>query len=656
MESLSQVVQQNEIMLHWLNDLADQGILITDTELKIRSWNHWLEIHTGLSSIEIIGRNLLEVYPELTQRRLDRFYHQALNGQVVVLSQRLHGYLLPIPSRIDNGISPYMLQSVRIAPLIENGCCIGTTTVIGDVTERVIQEAELQHQIEVLKRAEEQLQEQAALLNIATDAIIVQDLKNQIVFWNKSAEQLYGWTAEEALGKQANQLLYQTTSPQLKDALLNITQKQEWQGELRQVTKDGREVIVESRWTIVPDSQKNPKSILVVNTDITQKKQLEAQFLRIQRMDSIGTLAGGIAHDLNNLLTPILTAAQLLQKQVYPDNKHQHLLSMIETSAKRGANLVKQVLSFARGIEGKHTAILVGDLISEIRQIVQATFPKPIQVYIGEIPKNLLPISGDFTQLSQVFMNLCVNARDAMPDGGILTICAENIFIDENYARMNIEAKIGFHVAITISDTGSGISPTIIDRIFEPFFTSKEFGQGAGLGLSTAIGIVKSHGGFVNVRSEVGKGTEFKVFLPAAPEFQTPPLDDLDLVKGHRELILVVDDETSILETTKISLEANNYRVLIAHDGIQAIALYAQHQHKISIVLMDMMMPSIDGLTTIRTLQKINPQVKIIASSGFASSSMKAEVTNQGIKTFLSKPYTMQELLSSISGVLSCQG
>jgi PAS domain S-box-containing protein len=652
MKSLHTVVQQNEIMLHWLNDLADQGILITDNELNIRSWNHWLEIHSGLSSIDIIGRNLLEVFPELAQRRLDRFYHQALNGQVVVLSQRLHGYLLPIPSRIDNGISPYMLQSVRIAPLIENGGIIGTTTVIGDVTERVIQETELQHQIEVLKKVEEQLQEQAALLNIATDAIIVQDLKNKIVFWNKSAEQLYGWTAQEAIGKPANQLLYQTTSPQLQEALISIVEKQEWHGELRQVTKDGKEVIVESRWTIVPDVKKQPKSILVVNTDITQKKQLEAQFLRIQRMDSIGTLAGGIAHDLNNVLTPILTGAQLLQRQVYSVEKQQHLLAMIETSAKRGANLVKQVLSFARGIEGKHKALLVSDLISEIRQIVQATFPKSIQVYIGEITKNLWPISGDFTQLSQVFMNLCVNARDAMPDGGILNIGAENILIDENYARMNIEAKVGCYVAITISDTGCGIPPTIIDRIFEPFFTSKEFGQGAGLGLSTAIGIVKSHGGFVNVRSEVGIGTEFKVFLPAVQEMQTPLVENLEVAKGHAELILVVDDEASILETTKISLEANGYRVLVASDGIEAIALYAQHQHEINLVLMDMMMPSMDGLTTIRTLQKMNCQVKIIPASGFASKPMITEVTKQGIKTFLSKPYTIQELLSSISEVL----
>jgi len=348
------------------------------------------------------------------------------------------------------------------------------------------------------KRAEEQIREQATLLDKSQDAILVVDMEGRILFWNKSANRLFGWTAAEAIGTKADILLFQQNLPQLEDAQNTVTFEGEWHGELQQVTKSGKEIIVESRWTLVQDEEEEPKSILIVNTDITEQKQLEAQFLRAQRMESIGTLAGGIAHDLNNVLTPIIASAQLLLQAKFNDEKKQRLLKTIETSAKRGAALVKQVLSFSRGVEGKRTIFQVRHLISEIKQIAKETFPKTIEFYMA-IPQDLWAISGDSTQLHQVLMNLCVNARDAMPHGGTLSISAENLFIDENYARMNLEAETGFYIVISVADTGTGIPPEILDRIFEPFFTTKELGMGTGLGLSTVIGIVKSHGGFVDV-------------------------------------------------------------------------------------------------------------------------------------------------------------
>jgi len=288
----------------------------------------------------------------------------------------------------------------------------------------------------------------------------------------------------------------------------------------------------------------------------------------------------------------------------------------------------------------------------EIKHIAQETFPKSIEFYT-DIAPDLWPVSGDATQLHQVFMNLCVNARDAMPDGGTLSICAENIFIDENYARMNLDASVGSYIVISVADTGTGMLPEIVDRIFEPFFTTKELGKGTGLGLSTVIGIVKSHGGFVNVYSEVGRGTQFKVYLSAVEERETQQSQNLELPRGHRELFLVVDDETAICEITKTTLETYNYKVLTATDGIEAIALYAQHKDEISVVLMDMIMPGMDGPTTIRTLQKINPLVKIIAVSGLASSDKVSLAMSAGVKAFLSKPYTAQELLKTLNGVLN---
>jgi PAS domain S-box-containing protein len=510
----------------------------------------------------------------------------------------------------------------------------------------------IQRDITEYKQAEAKICEQAALLDVATDAIFVRDLEDKILLWNKGAERLYGWNSEEVLGKQAVQLLNQEKIAHLREIRKTVFEEGLWKGELHQVTKDGKRIIVESRWTLVRDEEEKPKSILVVNTDITEKIQLEAQFLRAQRMESIGTLASGIAHDLNNELTPILASAQLLLLPTkLSEEKKRQLLKTIETSTKRGAALVKQVLLFARGVEGKRTILQTEQLILDIKQIVEETFPKSLDIQT-HIQKDSWMINGDATQLHQVLINLCVNARDAMPKGGTLSLSATNLFIDENFVRMNLDATVGSYILITVSDTGMGIPPTVIDRIFEPFFTTKEQGKGTGLGLSTVMGIIKSHGGFVDVTSRVGKGTQFKIYLPAIRKAETQQTEDGEFSTGQGELILVVDDEAAICEINKTSLEAYNYRVVTASDGIEAIALYVQHKDDISLVIVDMMMPSMDGPTTIRTLHKINPNVKIIAVSGLISSAQLTDATNAGIQRFLPKPYTARDLLKTINEVL----
>lgn len=501
------------------------------------------------------------------------------------------------------------------------------------------------------KRASQKIQEQAALLDVATDAILVQDLNNRILYWNHGAERLYGWKADEAKGLNVLELLDKETSPHREDALVSVAKDGSWQGELRCITKSGQQITVSSRWTLVRDQAEQPTSILIVNTDITAHKQLEAQFLRAQRLDSIGTLASGIAHDLNNVLTPILLSAQILQ-MLHKDERTQRLLQIQETTAKRGAALVKQVLAFARGVEGERTILQLRHLISEIQQIVKQTFPKSLEFYT-DISPELWTVFGDGTQLHQVLMNLVVNARDAMPNGGILRLVAENLVIEQNYAQMNLDAQVGSYVVISISDTGKGIPPTILPRIFEPFFTTKEVGLGTGLGLSTVMGIIKRHEGFVNVYSEVGRGTQFKVYLPVVSGSHLQQAEDFELPIGHQEVILVVDDEALILEITKTALKAHNYKVFTANNGIEALALYTEHQDKISVVLTDMMMPSMDGSTTISTLQKLNPQLKIIAVSGLASNEQVASAAGVSVKAFLSKPYAVRELLNTINSVLN---
>ncbi len=499
------------------------------------------------------------------------------------------------------------------------------------------------------KQSAQKIRQQAALLDMATDAIFVCDLNQQILYWNQAAESLYGWKSEEAVTKKTQELWEEKNLSQFSVVLDILLKVGSWQGELNQKTRFGKDIIVESRWTLMNDFSQNVKSILVVNSDITDKKQLESKFLRVQRLESIGTLASGIAHDLNNVLSPILMTAQLLESQIH-DEYARRLIPILITNAKRGANLVKQVLSFTRGIQGERSLLQLKHLIIEIQHIIKETFPKSIEVLI-QIPQDFWTIYGDATQLHQVLMNLCVNARDAMPNGGILQISAENLLVDENYARMHTDAKLGAYVVVSVIDTGTGIKPAILERIFEPFFTTKELEEGTGLGLSTVLGIIKNHGGFINVYTEEGKGTQFKVYLPAQEVKETREESEIHLSKGNGELVLVVDDEPAIRELTKTSLERFNYQAITASNGIEAVAMYVEKSQEISLVLTDIIMPCMDGLTTIRTLQKINPQVKIIAVSGLASADKVNTVYDLGVKAFLCKPYTTNQLLQTIHAV-----
>ncbi|MEH2407721.1 hybrid sensor histidine kinase/response regulator [Nostoc sp.] len=501
---------------------------------------------------------------------------------------------------------------------------------------------------------------QAALLDIVSDAIVVQDSSNKILLWNKNAEKVYGWKSEEAIGRKSDELLSTESLSANLEIYQTVLKDGSWQGELQKTSKSGKKVIVESRWTLIDDQHSQAKSILVVDTDISQKKQIEKNSLRAQRLESIGTLASGIAHDLNNVLSPILMSVHLLKAKTY-DQQISQMLSIIESNAKRGADLVKQVLSFARGIEGdvqgqvatrQHTVLQVKYLILEIQQIISQTFPKSIAVYT-EIHEELLPICADSTQVYQILINLSLNARDAMPTGGTLTISAENIWIDETYASMHLEARVGAYIVLTVADTGLGINSEILDRIFEPFFTTKELGKGTGLGLSTVMAIIKEHGGLINVSSCVGNGTKFKVYLPAVNQVPIQLLENIEIPTGSGECILIVDDEAAIQEITKTSLENYNYTAITASDGMEALEIYAQHKDKISAVIIDMIMSNMDGATTIRILQNINPLLPIIVVSGLVKNEQIPIHKTAEHTAFLPKPYTTQELLKTLHAVIS---
>ncbi|NJK65943.1 MAG: response regulator [Microcoleus sp. CSU_2_2] len=419
--------------------------------------------------------------------------------------------------------------------------------------------------------------------------------------------------------------------------------------EYRIMRPDGSIRWIRDRGFPIKDLTGIPYRVVGIAEDITNRKLIEAALRRTERLESLGTLASGIAHDLNNVLTPIIGIAQLLPLQAPNlDEQARRLLQILNESAYRGTDLVKQILSFTSGIESKPTNTQVSHLLLEIQKVIQQVFPKNIELST-DLPQNLKLIAADATLLHQVFMNLCVNARDAMPNGGQLSIVAENIAIDENYARMHLDAQVGSYVVVAIADTGMGMQPEILDRIFDPFFTTKEIGKGTGLGLATAIGIVKSHHGFINVYSEVGKGSQFKVYLPATDASEAETVVDVEPQMGEGELILVVDDEVPIQEITQATLEAHGYKAMTANDGIEAIALYAEHKHEIKVILLDMMMPSLDSVTTIRTLRKLNSQVQIVTMSGLATNESVSKTMNEGAQAFLAKPFTAPELLNLLS-------
>ncbi len=615
---------------------AMDGIISVDSDQRIILFNSAAERMFMCPASEAIGQPLDRFIPERF-RALHREHIRLYGGRGE--STRGMGNLGAISGLRSNGEEFPIEASISQIEIAGKKIY---TVILRDITER--------------QRAEERLREQAELLDRSKDAIMVRDLDHRVNYWNKSAERLYGWTAEEVLGKNADELLYKEASSKLIEAEEAVKERGEWVGELNQITKDGREIAVESQWTMVYGREGIPKSILVVNTDVTEKKKLEAQFLRAQRLESIGTLAGGIAHDLNNVLTPIMMALQLL-RQRFTDEDSQRWLDTLDASARRGADLIKQVLAFARGSEEVHTPIQFGYLISETNRILLETFPRSIEIKT-DIPKDLWLISGERTQLNQVLMNLCVNARDAMPNGGRLSISAENLFIDDSYAIINIDAKTGPYVVVTVSDTGIGIPPEHLEKIFEPFFTTKEVGQGTGLGLSTAYRIVKDHGGFINVHSEVGKGTSFKVYLPAIETTETLDREKKKmegLPPGRGQLILVVDDENSICEITRVALEAHGYNVIIANDGAEAVALYARDREKIEAVILDMVMPIMDGPETIRALLTIDPRAKIIAASGLMERNILTKVRETDVSAFLSKPYTANTLLNTLNEVLSAK-
>jgi PAS domain S-box-containing protein len=500
------------------------------------------------------------------------------------------------------------------------------------------------------RASEDRLLAQAALLDAARDAILVRAVDGTITYWNRGAERIYGWSSEEALGLKMRDLI--CLDPATYDtANSRLGTHGEWTGEIAQKTRDGREILVDGRWTRITDRE-GREQVLVINTDITERRKLEQQFLRAQRMESIGTLAGGIAHDLNNILAPILMSVDLLREQ-FADSGASDVLDAVKASARRGADLVRQVLSFARGVGGERVIIDPRPIVREVRKILLETLPRTIRFECDLRGKWLL--RADPTQIHQVLMNLCINARDAMPKGGMLHVAVEDRSIDDA-RHLESGARVGAFIQFTIRDTGHGMTPDVLARIFDPFFTTKPVGSGTGLGLPTVQAIIKSHRGWLTVESEPNRGATFRFNLPAEAAVlpQLAPLRPvLEKLRASGQMILLVDDEQSIRTVTGQALANAGFRVLVARDGVEAMSVFGSHSDDIALVVTDMMMPVMDGAATIKALRQLRPSLPIIATSGISSNGNAVVASGLGAQGFLEKPFGIETLLTCIFSILS---
>ena len=609
-----------------LSAISD-GLMFLDTDWKVSFVNPTAELLLGRSHTEFMGNDLWQLYPNTVGTDFEQAFREAERSRNRVIHRE---WVERTQLWVDVTIYP-----------IDTGLVVHLRDTTDDVAAR---EREIEH--------ERQLQQQAALLDISRDAIVVRGLDDRVQYWNRAAAELYGWPAAEAVGQLITDLIYHDPI-EMRTYTAEVLRESYWAGELEQRTRSGTTIIADCRWQLLNDEGGQPRAILCVNTDITAYRKEQEARARGQRMESLGTLAGGIAHDLNNVLTPVLMSIQLLALDE-SDEQRLELLSTVETSVKRGATMIKQVLAFARGLEGRREPIDMDALIDDLVAYAVDAVPSSITVDVSR-PESLPDSTGDVTQLMQVLVNLVVNARDAMPGGGRLRITAEVERLDEAVNSVSHDAQAGDYVVIAVEDNGTGMPPDVVTRVFEPFFTTKETGQGTGLGLSTALAIVRSHGGFMQVYSEPEHGTRFRVGMPLAAKSSRPrpePNNERPLPRGNGELVLVVDDEAAIRQVACRTLEMHGYRAASAANGREAIDFIESGSDSVDLVLTDLMMPVMDGAATTAYLEDHHPEIPIIAASGLAANGDPGRSIGLGVSRFLPKPYTTSLLLTTLHDTL----
>jgi PAS domain S-box-containing protein len=625
----------SELRYRRLFEAARDGILIVDPETRqIVDVNPFLVEFLGYTYEEFIGKELYEI----------GFLKDEATSKAAFQELLMNGFIryedLPLETKDGRKVDVEFVSNIY-----QEGDKQIIQCNVRDISQRKKADA-------ALRESEERFK---LVARAVSDVIWDWNLVTDTLWWSDGFMATFGYLAKEVEPGRAS--WEGRVHPDDRRRVVKGIHEaiddgaESWEAEYRFRLRDGSYASVHDKGFILRDEA--GKGIRMVGglRDLTEQKKSAMQSARAQRMESIGTLAGGIAHDLNNVLTPVMMSIELLKFQSGNDPEHTAILDTIQVSCRRGADLVRQVLAFARGLDGQRLAIQLPQLVNELKLMISESFPRNIKV-VTHVPGDLWPITGDPTQIHQVLLNLAINARDAMANGGTITVTAANVALDPKAVGSSRQSGAGRHVMLQVSDTGTGISSDNCEHIFEPFFTTKKVGEGTGFGLAIVHTIIKGHGGMLTVESEVGHGTTFKIYLPADPAIRTisslPPFRS-EVPHGHGELILVVDDEFAIREMTRRTLESFGYKVVIARNGAEAVALYAEKAQEIALVLTDMMMPVMDGAAAVQELRRINPSVKIVVVSGLAIN----RDTRASVNDFLAKPYTAVDLTQIVSDVLA---
>ena len=631
----AQLLREREILassirkMRAIIDSSPVAIISLDVQGRVTSWNYAATHMFGWTQEEVIGR-FLPIVPGERAGDFETFLARTLVGSPVTNAEIRRARRDGTPIDVSISTAPLRDQEGRIT---------GAIWMVSDITEKRLDERTIA--------------EQSRLLDFALDAILVRGTDERLLYCNEAAVRLYQYTREELAVLPTTELLVPADIPRFQEARRLLAAGGEWEGELRQRAKDGSIISVQSRWSLVRDSAGFPRARLIINRDISRQKELEGQLRRTQRMESLGTLASGIAHDLNNILSPVMMSVEMLRMR-YTEPHHKQMLDILETSVRRGSEIVRQMLSFARGSEGELVPLPLRHVVREIENILRESFPKNIAVTTN-VPKDLPLVIADATQLHQVLINLCVNSRDALPQGGNIEIRARAGAIDAETASRQTGVQPGPCVILSVIDDGAGIPPEIQGRIFDPFFTTKEKGKGTGLGLSTVHSIVRGHGGLITFTSTPEQGTRFDVSLPALATLEKPAQDEPApaIPLGSGETILVIDDDVSILQMTRQILESYEYKVLSANNGAAALELAAESgSGAIRLILTDLEMPVMGGVSLVNAIRGMGGSVPVIVMSGLPPAKDSPQVTHLGVQGVIAKPFRADELLALIRDVL----
>ncbi|MFH1148284.1 MAG: PAS domain S-box protein [Pseudomonadota bacterium] len=621
-------VRQFKDRLELMTNQASDAILVVDaSSYQITEANRKAEEIFGWSRSDMIGSSLVRLCPASHLRLLfERLDKLGRGGQI----------------RFDD--VPFISRDEREFPVSASIARVQTDEesvyfmILRDILARKQTE-------EALVRAKEDWEN---TFDAITDLVMLLDNEHTIVRVNKAAAEALAATKEDLIGRKCYEIIHETSRP-IKQCPLTVT--------INKMKPHTREITIPMIGgtficATAPMIDREGKTVGFTHTlkDITKSKQLELSFHQAMRMESIATLAGGIAHDFNNLLMGIQGYTSLMMNSLPPTHNHYDMLKRIEASVTSGAELTKQLLGFAR--KGKYDVKPVS--LNEIIRKSLAIFGRARkEIIIGEkYREDLWAIEGDQGQIEQVLLNLYVNAWQAMPAGGELHLETDNLVVTEDViSPLNLDS--GKYVRVSVADTGIGMDEKTQQRIFDPFFTTKEMGRGTGLGLASAYGIIKNHGGIITVKSRVGYGTVFTIYLPASDKEITPdiPPGKAEMEKGS-ETILLIDDQQIVLEVGKELLDALGYNAILARSGHEAVEVYKQRINEIDLVIIDMIMPGMDGGETYDVLKRLNPGIKTILSTGYSIDGDAAEIMKQGVNAFIQKPFSMKDLANKIREVL----